>query len=378
MTSPGNSGIGELTELDEWPRHQLPRPFDVVGSDSPHWSDGYYFTVSDGTVSLFTAIRLYPNNDVLDGYACAGVDGTQHNLRWSRRLRPSIDDLSVGPLSVAIERPLRVVRTRCGSNEFGIAYDLTWTGLHEPYLEKFVERYSAGRLTAQRCNYGQCCAVDGWIEVAGRRFDVHGWAGARDHSWGIGRTGGPRAPSAAPQPEPRTFAERQWAMLRFADRSVFWQLHTNDDGEFTMFESRVFGRDGEAWSYTRARELTLSLVPGHRRMREGTLVLERPDGGLDRFRFVPTGTPVYLQGGGYWQGFDDGLGRGVYRGDDHGEGEVWDVSLPDEVHDPKGLFRARPDAWAESFGAVENIDDPADRGFGHLECVIAGDHPDLH
>lgn len=125
-------------------------------------------------------------------------------------------------------------------------------------------------------------------------------------------------------------------MIRFGDRSVFWQFHTNDDGVFTMFESRVFPRDGgQVWSYHSPHKLALDLVPGHRRLREGTLELERPDGGLDRFRLAPAGTPVYLQGGGYRQGFDDGLGRGVYRGDDHGEGEVWDVSDPTGVIDPK-------------------------------------------
>ncbi len=89
------------------------------------------------------------------------------------------------------------------------------------------------------------------------------------------------------------------------------------------------------------------------------------------------GSPIYLQGGGYWQGFDDGLGRGVYRGDDHGEGEVWDVSDHSRVGDLNGLLRPRPDAWAETFAVVENLDDPAERGLGHLECVIAGSHPDL-
>ena len=29
---------------------------------------------------------------------------------------------------------------------------------------------------------------------------------------------------------------------------------------------------------------------------------------------------VYCQGGGYFGGFDDGLGQGVYRGDFHQEG----------------------------------------------------------
>lgn len=381
---PGTPAVGRLTAHDEWPRHQLPRTFDTVASDSPHWSDGYYFTLSDdaGTLSLYTAVRLYANTDVLDGYACAAVGGRQHNLRWSRRLRPAIDDLSVGPLAVEVVEPLVELRTTCADNPHGIRYDLTWRGLHVPYLEGYVERYASGRLTAQRCNYDQCCDVTGWVEVDGRRHDVEPgrWVGVRDHSWGLGRTGGSPSRAAAPPPDltDHRFALRQWAMVRFPTRVVFWQLH-QDGPEFPMFESRVLPRgDGEPWSYTAPEQVDVTLVPGHRRMRDGTVALRRPDGGVDRFTYRAVGSPVYLQGGGYWQGFDDGLGRGVYRGDDHGEGEVWDLTDASTVRAPGGRFHARPDAWAETFALVENLDDPAERGLGHLECVVAGDHPDLH
>ena len=379
----GAPTAGRLTKADEWPRHQVARTFDTVASDSPHWSDGYYFTASDdaGTASLYTALRLYANNDVMDGYACVHLDGRQHNLRWSRRLRPAIDDLAVGPLAVEVLEPLARLRTTCAPNPYGISYDVTWTGLHEPYLEGYVERYAGGRLTAQRCNYDQCCDVSGWVEVAGRRLELTDrWVGVRDHSWGLGRTGGPVTPAAAPQPAGAghsSFAVRQWVMARFPGRVVFWQLHQDADGRYTMFESRVLPRDGSApWSYVGPGELVLHLVPGHRRLRTGSLSLLRPDGGADRFRFTVVGGPVYLQGGGYWQGFDDGLGRGVYRGEDHGEGEVWDVSSPSEVRDPKGLFRARPDAYAETYGVFE-LEGSDERGTGHLECVVAGPHPDL-
>jgi hypothetical protein len=357
-----------------------------VQSDSPHWSDGYYFALSDerGSVALFAAVRLYPNNDVMDGFACVGVAGRQHNARWSRRLRPAIDDLTVGPLGVQIVEPLVELRTTCAANEQGIAFDLSWRGLHEPYLEGYVERYAAGRATAKRCNYGQCCAVTGWLEVSGRRYEVDttSWVGVRDHSWGLGRTGGPQAPSAAPLPDgagASSFAVRQWVMIRFPERVVFWQLHQDQDGSYSMFESRVLpATPGEApWSYVAPGRLDLTLEPGHRRMRSGTLELQRPDGAFDRFRLTTVGTPVYLQGGGYWQGYDDGLGRGVYRGEDHEEGEVWDVSDPSRVVDPRGLFRPRGDDWAESFARCENLDDPHESGLGHVECVIAGDHPDL-
>src|SRR3954453_18039387 len=105
MTTPPG---GRLPRHDEWPRHQVARTFDSVATDSPHWSDGYYFTASDaaGTASVYTAIRLYANNDVMDGYACVGIDGRQHNVRWSRRLRPAIDDLAVGPLRGEALEPL--------------------------------------------------------------------------------------------------------------------------------------------------------------------------------------------------------------------------------------------------------------------------------
>ena len=49
-----------LTELDEWPRHPTIDTFDRVATDSPHWSDGYWFCIGDpeGAVNLITAIRF--------------------------------------------------------------------------------------------------------------------------------------------------------------------------------------------------------------------------------------------------------------------------------------------------------------------------------
>ena len=58
---------------------------------------------------------------------------------------------------------------------------------------------------------------------------------------------------------------------------------------------------------------------------------------------------VYCQGGGYFGGFDDGLGQGVYRGDEHFEGEVWDVSHPTTIVDASGRSFEFEHDWAESF-----------------------------
>jgi hypothetical protein len=372
------SDAGRLTKMDEYPRHQVGGTFDSVASDSVHWNDGFYFTLGDeatGT-TLFAALRLYANTDVMDGFACVTVDGRQHNLRWSRRLRPQIDDLAVGPLSLEIVEPLETLRLRCADNPYGITYDLTWTGLHEPYLEDRIVRYSGGRKVYDRTNFDQCCAVTGTIAVDGRSFDVSPdtWVGVRDHSWGLGRTGGAPAPGIAPDTgrDPRRgFAMRQWTMTRMPGRVMFWQFHLQPDGTFEPFESVVIPADGSAsWSYVDA-SAEATRVDGLPRAASTRVAFTRPDGIVDRFELTPVGWPVYLQGGGYHDGFTDRLGRGVYRGDDHGEGEVWDVTHPIDVGDPGGWFRQRPDAWAEHFATCVNLDDPDDRGFGHLECVLA-------
>lgn len=374
MTDPGR-----LTRMDEYPRHQVGGTFDSVVSDSVHWNDGFYFTLGDeasGT-SLYAAIRLYPNTDVIDGFACAVVGTEQHNLRWSRRLRPDIDDITVGPLRLDILEPLTRLRLTCGDNPYGITFDLEWRGLHEPYLEDRIVRYSGGRKVYDRTNYDQCCEVTGTLSVAGQEFTVSAdtWVGVRDHSWGMGRTGGPAAPSIAPSRDRdprRGFAMRQWTMIRMPDRVMFWQFHQQPDGSMEGLEAVVIPRDPSQprWSYIDGTASAVR-IDGLPRAEETTVELTRPDGGIDRFRLAPVGAPVYLQGGGYHDGFADRLGRGVFRGDDHHEGEVWDVSHPVDVVDPAGWFVPRPDAWAEHFATCVNLGDPADHGFGHLECVLA-------
>lgn len=370
---------GRLTRMDEYPRHQVGGTFDSVVSDSVHWNDGFYFTLGDEATgaALYAAIRLYPNTDVIDGFACVSLDGRQYNARWSRRLRPAIDDIAVGPLRLDILEPLSRLRLTCAGDEHGIAFDLAWTGWHEPYLEDRIVRYSGGRKVYDRTNYDQCCAVEGTITVDGRELAVNPdtWVGVRDHSWGLGRTGGAASTAIAPDTarDPRRgFAMRQWTMVRMPDRVMFWQFHQQKDGSFDAPESIVIPLDPSQprWSYVDvAAEATR--VDGLPRAASTRVTFTRPDGGQDRYELTPVGSPAYLQGGGYHDGFADRRGRGVFRGEQHSEGEVWDVSHPVDVVDPAGWFVPRPDAWAEHFATCINLDDPADRGFGHLECVLA-------
>jgi len=385
--------VRRLTQLDEVPRHQLGETFDTVADPSPHWSDGYYFTLGDdrGRYAWFMGFRLHANNDVLDAFTCVsvagdgGVRGRQHNMRWSRRLRPDIDSLRCGPVSIEIIEGLRTLRTSCAPNRHGQSYDLVWEGIAPPYNEDHVRIFVNGRLQSDRSNYLQCSNVSGWIDIDGRRVEVDGWCGVRDHSWGIGNhTGGPRSPAIAPPPEPLAAPGlRQWCVFRMRDRVVYWQFHhPGGDASYSKFEAHCaapYGSTAPSFRYEPGdHEVTFVERDGRRlpRLASGTVALRRPDGVVERYRIEPISFPVYLQGGGYFAGFDDGLGRGVYRGDLHDEGEVWEIDRGIDVATPRPveLHRAH---YAETWGRCTNLDDPSDTGTGHLECVVLGAYPGL-
>jgi hypothetical protein len=84
--------------MDEYPYHQITATFAGVGGTDPAWNDGHYLCLSDmaGEVALASSLRLYQNNDVMDGFVCVRHAGKQHNIRVSRRLRPDMGTLAVG------------------------------------------------------------------------------------------------------------------------------------------------------------------------------------------------------------------------------------------------------------------------------------------
>ena len=124
----------------------------MAGSD-PQWNDGHYVCLSDteGQVCLTSNVRLYQNNDVLDGFVCIRHDGRQHNIRLSRRLRPNIDHYGVGPLRIEVVEPMRTMRLVLEDNQFGIACDVLCHSTVLPY-EDPVEVDPHRRPAAQRAS----------------------------------------------------------------------------------------------------------------------------------------------------------------------------------------------------------------------------------
>ena len=106
-----------------------------------------------------------------------------------------------------------------------------------------------------------------------------------------------------------------------------------------------------------------------RRVESGWYRLTDAEGEERTYSFTDLGW-VYCQGGGYFGGFDDGLGQGVYRGDHHVEGEVWDVTHPTTIVDESGRSFEFDHDWAESFVRLSTGDET---GLAHFECVVIRD-----
>lgn len=360
-----------LLGIDEYPFHQVTDTFAAVAGSDPTWNDGHYVCVADqgGAVALTSNVRLYANNDVLDGFVCLRHDGRQHNIRVSRRLRPQMEHLGAGPLRLEIVEPLQAVRLVLDGNEHGIALDLTCHTANVPYMGPVEVRRVEGRLISERATYELTGAVEGVVRIGSEEIALDRATASffRNHSWGYQPPRGAPKRFGAPVPSKREPGLRQWVLFHLPDAAG-----SPGHGGFFFIDpsGRAAANRGAILHEDRivpttAIEHELHFYDGDRRLRGGDVRLIDVEGIVRDYAVTDLGW-VYCQGGGYFGGFDDGLGQGVYRGDLHVEGEVWDVRHPTTIVDAAGReFEVEHD-WAESFTLLEHA---GRRGMAHYECV---------
>ena len=201
-----------LLGMDEYPFHQFTNTFAAVAGSDPQWNDGHYVTCcdADGTVCLTSNVRLYQNNDVLDGFVCIRHEGKQYNVRLSRRLRPNMDHLGVGPLRIELPEPMRSLRMVLDENDVlgdpGISLDVLCRTTAGPHLDPIETTRIDGRLISERATYEVTGECSGWVCIGDSRVELTKASFFRNHSWGYqpGR-GGARsgAPGGWPAPHAR-------------------------------------------------------------------------------------------------------------------------------------------------------------------------------
>jgi hypothetical protein len=363
-----------LTLADEFPYHQTAATFARVSTSDKHWNDGHYICLCDheGRVCLIAVVRFYQNNDVCDGFVCVRHQDRQHNLRVSRRLRPEMDFFGVGPLRMEFLEPMRRIRLVLEDNASGIACDLVCHTTRVPYEDPVDVLVVDDRLMQERAVYELVGGCEGWVSVAGERVTLTPADSTffRNHSWGTmpGR-GGPRQHGAPPR-TPRSHAGlRNWVLFEMPDHGGFYTFQENGAGERQSTHARLLLADRQADVASVRHELRFH--PGCSRLAGGAFTLVDDTGRQRRYEIERDFGWVYCQGGGYFGGFDDGLGQGVYRGDYHEEREVWDVSHPVRVVETSGRTRTFNGAWAESFVRLRS---DGQVGHAHFECVVLGSY----
>jgi hypothetical protein len=279
-----------------------------------------------------------------------------------------MDTYGVGPLRLEIIEPMQVVRLVLESNDSGLACDILCHTTALPYEDPIVVTRVDGRLLTERAVYEVLGEIEGWVEVAGERYQLSRATTSlfRNHSWGYqGGRGGPRLYGAPSRHRARPAGLRNWVLFHMPDHGGFYQTFDNTEGRRTISEGAMLFADRSV--PVTDVDVTNEFYNGDSlRLKSARFTLTDAEGGKRAYEAEDLGW-VYCQGGGYFGGFNDGLGQGVYRGDYHVEGEVWDVSHPTLVVDESGKSFEFPDAWAENFTRLRS---GSQTGLAHFEAVV--------
>jgi len=328
-------------------------------------------------IMLTTGSVVHTNADLVDAYVCLQIDGKQHNIRCSRRLRPKVGETEVGPIRQEVIEGMKTIRLVLESNDYGVSFDILWQASVPPYEESPHYERQNGRVSSDYTRYDQVGRCSGTLTIAGKTFDVFpdGWWGARDHSWGVRPGMAPEAEGTTPPPRTPQDKRRSllsWNCLQLEDHSVFFQAAENTEGELISCDGAIVYPLEEDRPLVRLVdwEHQLEFVPGSVRLRSGEFTLVDESGKRRSYECKSTGVVLSCQGQGDFSGFSDGRGWGVYRGDYHEEYELWDL-----VSDVTRVINLTDSGFVPQAWYLENIMEITDgnsTGLGLQEVGVLG------
>jgi len=322
-----------LTPFDDHPIHQIPDTIDRVATSDRNFYDRYYFSLHDlkGEVFLVVALGVFPNIGVMDAFATATLGDQQWVVRASRELGHDRAQTSVGPITIEVLEGLRRLRAVCAPNDWGLAFDLTFEGVHFPLEEPHFLRRSGSRVVMDYTRLSQAGRYSGTLTVGDRRYEVtpEAFWGARDRSWGL-RPVGDREPASAPAGDGLRGFYWNWAPMQFEDSVIVYSVSEDADGSrWHDIAVRLYpyaaGREPERLRVVRH---DIKLKPGTRVFDGGTVTLAEPDGHEFTVDIQPKRL-LFMAGAGY--AYTGGWRGGQYHGPLVVEGERWDLTDPNAV-----------------------------------------------
>ncbi|WP_398919184.1 hypothetical protein [Streptomyces sp. 2132.2] len=201
-----------------------------------------------GRAVLILGLGVYPNAGVIDAYATLRTGDELLAVRASDALTDDRMNLSVGPLRITVDEPLKRITLHCDpdpADPDGLSYDITWTAEFPAVWEPHHVQRRADRLMLEGRRFVQAGHVTGTIRAKGEEYALTpgGWTGTRDRSWGVRPIPGEDGGRSAEEHRPEGF-HWLWIPVRFEDRFLMVIAQEDADGHRTLSEAlQVFPED---------------------------------------------------------------------------------------------------------------------------------------
>ncbi|MFD6918188.1 hypothetical protein [Streptomyces virginiae] len=320
--------------LDEYPIHQAPLSMKHVVSGDRNAYDRCIFHVFDhaGRAVLILGLGVYPNAGVIDAYATLRVGDELLAVRASDALGDDRMNLSVGPLSITVDVPLKQLTLRCAADPAdpnGLSYDITWTAEFPAVWEPHHVQRRGDRLMLEGRRFVQAGQATGTIRAKGEEFTLTPgeWTGTRDRSWGVRPIPGEEGGRAAEEYRPEGF-HWLWIPVRFEDRFIMVIAQEDADGHRTLNEAVQVFPEGSGrhdvqlgWPHTEIR-----YRPGSRHPERAVVHLTDPSRkplelGVEILNSSPLAVGAGYPPAGDWQ-------HGTWQGRGWSDRRVYDLSDP--------------------------------------------------
>jgi hypothetical protein len=294
-----------------------------------------WFSCQDKVGELFIIIGIgfYPNLDTAESYAIVNHKGQHTHVRYHRRLGLNRMDMRMGPLSFEVIEPFKTWKLTLDDNPHGIKYEIYWHDTKRPIFAPMTlgpaQRNTSGRRATNVVGYDSFGAIEGWVEVDGKRFTLSTdkYSGSRDHHWGAHEgVGGPG--SAATDG-----AQRPWDGAAGGERPAAPATHAGQWVEF---------KDWSIWGLRNLRPLgdprpgtgtftvvdrALTFEPDTGIFLGGVITSITESGEEKELHFRRLGhQSAFLRCGAYMGSPDGNFWHGMYPGEDKLFGGTYDVA----------------------------------------------------
>lgn len=177
------------TAMDEMFVHQTADLLPRVAVHHPHWRESYFFDLhgpgASGDVIFFT-MASFPAMQILDSLQMGKVNGQPVIGRVDRPYGDDPHTTSMPGARVEVVQPWQEVRITADPGEgAALGLDVTFRARTKPYGLRRGTMRAGSDVVWDQSHILQSGIYTGTYTVDGTSYDVDGWVGQRDHSWGI-------------------------------------------------------------------------------------------------------------------------------------------------------------------------------------------------